>query len=109
MEKRKRAVRRSSVQPRVKVWIEVDGEHVFCSGMCRILQAVDQTGSIKAAAGLVGLSYRHVWARLKESESSLGMPLVESQVGGKGDRRSTLSATGRAIFHAFIRLREQLN
>ena len=98
-----------SLRPRVKVWIEADGEHVFCSGMCRILEAVAYTGSIKAAAAHIGLSYRHVWARLKESEASLGTPLVESQVGGTGERRSKLSPAGAAILAGFQRLREQLN
>lgn len=109
MSTQKRTVRRGAIRPRVKVWIEADGEHVFCSGMCRILQAVEQTGSIKAAAADVGLSYRHVWARIKESEASLGLHLVESQVGGTGDRRSTLSPVGMAILQSFVRLREQLN
>src|SRR6516165_12164286 len=33
--------------PRIKVWLETDGEYVFGFGVCAILQAVDRTGSIK--------------------------------------------------------------
>ncbi len=45
--------------PRVKVWLEIDGEYVFGWGICEILEAVRQAGSIKnAAARLVSWSSR---------------------------------------------------
>ena len=46
--KRRRAGR---VTPRVKVWLEVDGQYVFGRGISDILKAIAETGSIKAAAG----------------------------------------------------------
>ncbi len=97
-----------SVRPRVKVWLEANGEHVFCSGMCQILEAIEQTGSIKEAAESVGLSYRHVWARIKEVEAALGIPVVHSQVGGRGTRRTTLTASGQILVHTYTRLKQRM-
>jgi molybdate transport system regulatory protein len=107
----KRAIRRKrtiSIRPRVKVWLEADDRHVFCAGMCRILQAVDDTGSIKHAASRIGLSYRHVWARLSEAKSSLGSPLVESHVGGGDSNRSSLTPLGRTLLDAYLDLKKRL-
>jgi hypothetical protein len=39
-----------ALEPRVKVWLETDGDYAFGLGICEILQAVDRAGSIKLAA-----------------------------------------------------------
>ena len=96
------------VRPRVKVWLEANGEHVFCSGMRLILESIEQTGSIKEAAERVGLSYRHVWTRVKEVEAALGMPIVSSQVGGRGTRRTTLTAAGQILLRTYARLKQRI-
>ena len=67
--------------PRVKVWLEIDGKYVFGWGICEILQAVRESGSIKDAAAQLGKSDRYVWCRVKDAESSLGEPLVENARG----------------------------
>ena len=41
-----------------------------------MLQAVQASGSISAAAAALGLSYRHVWGELRRWEQTLGHPLV---------------------------------
>lgn len=96
------------IRPRVKVWLDLQGEHVFCAGMCAILEAIEQTGSIKEGAALVGRSYRHIWTRLKEVEQALGHPLVDAHVGGKTLRRTDLSPAGKSLLALFRNLREQM-
>jgi molybdate transport repressor ModE-like protein len=46
-----------------------------------LLQAVDQQGSISAAARQMGLSYRHVWGELKRWEDVLGHELIVWEKG----------------------------
>jgi molybdate transport system regulatory protein len=99
---------KASFTPRVKVWLEVEGSYAFGLGVSEILQAVDRTGSIKQAAAELGKSYRHVWGKLKEAERALGRPLVESQVGGQGSRRSSLTPEARALVAAFLELRSRM-
>lgn len=96
------------VTPRAKVWFELDGEYAFGLGICRILEAVEETGAIKSAAASLEKSYRHVWSRIKEVEQTLGLPLVETQVGGSGTRRSTLTQPARELIQQFRELREQV-
>lgn len=97
-----------AITPRAKIWLEVDGDYVFGLGICRILEAVDETGSIKEAAAGVGKSYRHVWSRIKEVEQKLGIPLVATQVGGGDARRSTLTESARQLASCYRQMRQQV-
>jgi molybdate transport system regulatory protein len=97
------------VVPRVKVWLETDGEYVFGRGISKILKAVEETGSIKAAAEKIGKSYRFVWSKVKETEQTLGAPLVRTQVGGGDARRSELTDLARDLIREFDTLREQVS
>ena len=99
---------RIAVTPRAKVWLEVDGKYVFGLGICRILEAVEETGSIKNAAASIGKSYRHVWARIKDVEQAIGLSLVATQVGGSGTRRSALTDAARQLVSGYHALREQV-
>ena len=97
-----------TVTPRTKVWFEVEGNYVFGLGICCILEAIEKTGSIKAAAEEVGKSYRHVWARLKQAEQALGISLVETQVGGGDSRRSSLTDPAIQLVQRYREMREQV-
>jgi molybdate transport system regulatory protein len=96
------------VTPRAKLWLEVGGQYVFGLGISEILKAVQQTGSIKAAAQEVGKSYRHVWDKIKQAEQALGVPLVRTQVGGKDARRSELSELAQDLVRDFDAFRQRL-
>jgi molybdate transport repressor ModE-like protein len=90
------------------VWLEVDGRYVFGHGISEILKAVEQTGSIKAAAHELGKSYRYVWSKIKEAERSLGVPLVNTQVGGGDARRSGLTELASELVRDFDALRDRV-
>ncbi len=94
--------------PRVRVWLECDGRYAFGPGMSQILQAVERTGSIKQAAHELGISYRHVWGRVKEAEAALGQTLVETHVGGAGTQRSFLTDLARRLIADFLQLRSRV-
>lgn len=96
------------VMPRAKIWLEVDSQYVFGLGISEILKAIQQTGSIKAAAREVGKSYRHVWDKIKQAEQALGVSLVQTQVGGKDTRRSELSELAQDLVRDFEALRQRL-
>lgn len=97
-----------TVIPRTKVWLEIEGNYVFGLGICSILEAIEDTGSIKAAAETVGKSYRHVWSRLKQAEEALGISLVETQVGGSDSRRSSLTTSAGELVCQYREMREQV-
>lgn len=108
MAKTKVAKPRARLTPRVKVWLEVDGDYVFGHGLAEMLQAVEASGSLKEAAARLGKSYRHVWSRVKEAEAAMGQTLVETQVGGRGVQRSALSPRARQLLADFSALRQRM-
>ncbi len=73
---------------RSKIWIEDSkGNVIFGLGRYRILDAVNRTGSMHAAAKDLHMSYRAVWMRVRSSEKRIGKPLIVR--AGKGSRLTT--------------------
>jgi molybdate transport repressor ModE-like protein len=103
-----RAARATKLNARLKIWLEVNGRYAFGHGLCEMLQAVEDSGSIKHAAGELGKSYRYVWGRIKAAERILGGQLVEAHVGGKGVRRSALTAKARQLIADFLAVRRHM-
>ncbi|MCH8161050.1 MAG: LysR family transcriptional regulator [Chloroflexi bacterium] len=88
---------RLELEPRIKLWVEKDGHLVLSDYRVRILQLVEETGSLAEAAERLGLSYRRVWGKVREIERNLGLSLVESEVGGAGGGSSSLTEDGQRL------------
>lgn len=93
------------LEVRTKVWLEADSQYIFGLGICRILEAIAETGSIKRAAAVTGRSYRHTWSRIKAVENHLGVSLVETRVGGRDAHRSDLTAAAKTLISEYRQLR----
>lgn len=92
------------MQPRFNLWIERDGEVVLSSWRVRLLEEVERTGSITAAAAELEVPYRRAWEKLHEMEERLGKALVETEVGGEGGGGAKLSPVAKELiqrFHVF--------
>ena len=61
-----------------------------------LLHAVQEEGSISAAAKVLGLSYRHVWGELRRWEERLGHPLLLWEKG----QRARLAPFGEKLLWA---------
>jgi molybdate transport system regulatory protein len=73
-----------------------------------LLRAVDEAGSLNAAAEELGRSYSRAHKRLTELEAELG-PLVERERGGAGGGGSALTAGARDLLARFGRVRAVLD
>lgn len=90
-----------------KVWIEdEEGNVVFGAGRMRILSAVEEYGSILAAAKSLGMSYRAVWGKIRATEERLGQPILTKQTGGVHGGGSTLTPFGRVLIERFRQLED---
>ena len=73
------------LRPRLKVWIESeDGRVALSEWRVALLEAVDQHGSLVAAARALGVPHRTAWQRVQEMETCLGVRLLETTSGGVG-------------------------
>jgi molybdate transport system regulatory protein len=106
--KRPPARKTKRLTPRVKVWLEVVGRYGFGFGVSEILRAVERAGSIKQAADDLGKSYRYVWGRIKDAEQAIGQALVETQVGGQGTQRSSLTEPAKQLVADFLAMRDRM-
>jgi len=103
------AKRRSTLKAKSKVWLELNGRPVFGDGKAALLEQIDETGSMKAAAERLHMSYRALWGRVREMERRLGTQLVVRQVGGKAGGGSRLTDAARLLLRRYRRFREGIN
>jgi molybdate transport system regulatory protein len=90
---------------RSRVWIEdEEGKIVFGAGRLRILELVENYGSILAAAKELKMSYRAVWGKIKATEDRLGQPLVRRKPDGTTRGGSELTPFAGTIMEGFRQL-----
>ena len=74
-----------------------DGAIAIGPGRVALLEAIDQEGSISAAARKLKMSYRRAWLLVNDTNNALTQPAVSSSEGGVSGGGSRLTATGRAL------------
>ncbi len=82
-------------------WLEKDGKVVLSEWRVALLEAVEETGSISAAALKQGVHFRVAWRKLKEMEDGLGVKLTQRVVGGKHGGGACLTPEGQAYVRHF--------
>ena len=92
------------MEAKFNLWIEHEGRVVLSAWRADLLEAIDATGSISAAAERMKAPYRRAWEKVQEIEQGLGLPVVDTAVGGVGGGGARLTTAGReavAQFRAF--------
>ena len=92
-----------------KAWITHNGEMVFSRGRAELLEAIDATGSISAAARRLDMSYRHAWSMIRASEDHLGRPLLDRTKGGAKGGGASLTDAARALLEAYRAIENNLS
>ena len=72
-------------------------EKCFGPGVAALLDGIRKGGSLRAAAGEMGMAYSKAWTILKTAERELGFPLVESAAGGRSGGGSRLTKEGESL------------
>jgi molybdate transport system regulatory protein len=89
--------------PRLRIRIILANGAMLGPTKIAVLEAVEATGSIHAAARSLGISYRHAWLLVQSINDMLRSPAVVTEVGGYRRGGTKLTATGKqvvAIYHA---------
>ena len=85
------------LEPRAKLWLEVDGKIALSGWRVALLEAVEETGSLAKAAECMGVPYRTASYKLREIEEHLGVRLLAGQSGGAEGGGSRLTPEGREM------------
>lgn len=70
-------------------------------GKARLIELIDETGSISAAARALDMSYRRAWQLVDALNQSFSEPVVLTVVGGKRGGGAAVTAFGRESAKAF--------
>lgn len=81
--------------------VDENGIKFFGEGPARLLRAVEQTGSLRAAAMEMGMAYSKAIKILKQAESVLGYSLTMRSVGGKDGGGSILTPEGQQLLRQY--------
>lgn len=93
-----------------KLWLSsVTGEGILEEERYKLLKKIQELGSLRAAAKVMGISYRKAWGNLKKSEELLGYQLVIRQRGGKSGGTSQLTEKAVRLLEAYDALHVQLD
>ena len=99
---------RLALEPRIKLWVEKDGNLVLSDYRAELLRLISETGSLAEAAERMGLSYRRAWGKVREIEANLGVKLVHSEAGGAGGGGSKLTREGERLLALYQRFRRKM-
>lgn len=89
------------MKPRFNLWIEHNDVVVLSEWRVKLLEMIDQTGSISHASEKMNVTYHRAWEKLHEMEEGLGFKLVEAQAGGVHGGGAELTPRGRDLIEKF--------
>ncbi|KIM11957.1 MAG: hypothetical protein KU37_03670 [Sulfuricurvum sp. PC08-66] len=78
-----------------------DNKAVLLEKRIRLLELIEQYGSLSKAAKEVPLSYKAAWDAIDAMNNLAGEPLVIGTTGGSGGGGSMLSAYGKEVLHTY--------
>jgi molybdate transport system regulatory protein len=73
----------------------------FGDGRARLLEAIEQRGSLRKAAEAFEMSYRNAWGYLRELERAAGFKFVERAAGGGPDSGMRLTEAGKRFLRHY--------
>lgn len=81
--------------------LDFGGERSLGPGKIRLLELIDETGSISAAGRALKMSYRQAWLLVDELNHMFKAPVVSAQTGGGGGGGTVVTATGKAVVRLY--------
>lgn len=84
------------------------GVRAMGPGKADLLELIDETGSISAAAKRMQMSYRRAWVLVDQMNASFKEPLVEASMGGRGGGGARITEAGRDVLAHYRRLQADL-
>src|SRR5437762_14222961 len=97
------------MKPKLRVWVTFGDDLKFGDGRARLLEAIEQRGSLKKAAEAFEMSYRNAWGYLRELEHAAGFKFVERAPGGGPESGMRLTDAGKRFLGRYRKFREGLD
>ena len=93
------------------IWLKRkdDESKVLTEEHLSLLNGIDKSGSLAAAATNLKISYRKAWGIIRDAESILGFHLIDKHRGGKSGGHSDLTEEGKSLLIAYREMREDFD
>lgn len=88
------------------MFVDDAGEKFFGEGPARLMQKVEELGSLRAAANSMGMAYTKALKLVKQTEKALGFSVITRTTGGKDGGGSRLTAEGKEWLMKYDAYRE---
>lgn len=88
-------------RPQVRTRIDFAPDCSIGPGKIDLLEGIEQSGSLSAAARALGMSYRRAWLLVHDTNSAFEQPVAELAVGGKEGGGAQLTDFGRRLVADF--------
>lgn len=98
---------KNNVKPNVKISLSSDVGFLG-PGVCRLLQIIDQTGSIQQACEEMNISYSKARKMINKLEAECDFPVVERKAGGIHGGSTTLSDQGKELISRYLELEKEM-
>jgi len=98
------------IRPEYKIWLATpEGQGILGDGKWKILQKIEECGSLVQACEQLGITYRRTWNDLKKIEKQLGLKILETNRGGAEGGSSHLTEEGRKLILAFQHFHQRVD
>lgn len=84
-----------------RFWLDIDGKSFAGIGRIRLLEQIQATGSISAAARAMRMSYKAAWDAVDAMNNLAEQPLVLRQAGGAQGGGTSLTAHGLQVIEHY--------
>ena len=88
-----------SPTPRMRVLI--GAATALGPGKAGLIEAIENSGSISAAARTMGMSYRRAWNLVDGMNKDFKKQIVKTNAGGKGGGGAEITQTGREVLKLY--------
>ena len=90
--------------PRPQIRIMLRKAIAMGPGKAELLRAIEETGSISAAARTLGMSYRRAWLLVDTMNQCFKSPVVETLTGGQKGGGARVSELGHEVLRRYLEM-----
>lgn len=93
----------------LRFWLVDDHDkHYLGVGKVRLMEAIDELGSISRAARSMGMSYKRAWSLVEEVNQLESQPYVVKEAGGAGGGHARITEQGQVAIARYHQLEADL-
>ena len=96
------------MKPKLRVWVVFGKQLKFGDGRARLLELIDERGSLRQATAELRMSYRNAWGYLRDLEDAAGFKFVERAPGGNPRSGMRLTVRGREFLARYGKFQRSL-